>query len=539
MSTVPAGTSRLPVADMVPLADRLRYLRVFRLTTVAAVLAFALVMPETLRTRPVVFAAGTVGYLAAALLAEGAWRLLSRRAITLFGVLLIGDALFIAWACLVSGGIGSPLRYLVVLHAVAVVLLASYRTGLKLVLWHSLLLVTVYYVLVHTGDRAIKAASAPGMSPYQHLVVFVSAVWCVAIATAVFSAVNERELRRRRFDLEALAHMATELESSNDPGVIADILVTSVGEVFDVERVVLLGGAKAEMGVLACRGQVVVSAPDIGPGSVARLAADSRRSVRTASLDVVADAWLHTLMPGARNLIAVPLSAEGRAIGVLLVEHGTRAGSRVERRVVTMLERFASQGALALRSAWLLEQVREAASIDSLTGVFNRRVFDTVLDRELPAAADAGASLSLVMIDVDHFKSVNDTYGHQVGDRSLQAIAALVQEQCRQIDTPARYGGEEFVVILPGVDSSGAAAFGDAVRRAVARYDEVVPLTVSVGVATFPTQAAGREELVRAADDALYLSKQRGRDQVTMAGEFDEARVPAQGATSTGAAVVS
>src|SRR5204863_6445885 len=142
-----------------------------------------------------------------------------------------------------------------------------------------------------------------------------------------------------------------------------------------------------------------------------------------SDVDPTTDAVLTELLPACGNLVLIPLSAEGRAIAVLVGEHGYRSGSRIERRVVAMLEQFVAHAALALRNAWLLEQVRDLAATDGLTRIGNRRTFEETLDREVARAAGTGEQMSLVMVDIDHFKRLNDTHGHQRGDDVLRRVA--------------------------------------------------------------------------------------------------------------------
>ena len=144
------------------------------------------------------------------------------------------------------------------------------------------------------------------------------------------------------------------------------------------------------------------------------------------------------------------MHADGDAVGVLVCEHGMRAGSRIERRVVSMLERYAAHTAHALHNAWLVEQLERSATTDALTGVANRRTFDAELARELARSARTEEPVTLLLLDADHFKRINDTLGHLAGDRVLKAIATALHGECRAGDTFARYGGEEFAAILPG-----------------------------------------------------------------------------------------
>jgi diguanylate cyclase (GGDEF)-like protein len=213
----------------------------------------------------------------------------------------------------------------------------------------------------------------------------------------------------------------------------------------------------------------------------------------------------------------VPLSAEGRTLGVLIAEQTATGGARVERRVVAMLERFASHAALALRNAWLLEQVRSMAATDGLTGISNRRSFDTALEREVSRAGRNGEQMSLLLLDLDHFKLLNDNHGHQMGDDVLRSVAQSLVHQCRDFDTAARYGGEEFAVIMPGCSQADAMSAGERYREAIEHDVGPVTVTASVGVACLPTHAATAAALLKRADEALYESKRGGRNRVTVA----------------------
>jgi two-component system, cell cycle response regulator len=506
--------------DMVPVADRLQYLEAFRFGCILLVLALPLLAPglAVVSLRDAAMAAGAYG--AVSVLASLGWRIRRGRGLLLFGGMLLVDGLFLAWAVQATGGSGSLLRSLVPLHLVVVTLLASYRTGLKMAMWHSMLFLAVFYAAdggmlasVEDGYRAL-----PGTG-FERVAAFIGAFWLVTLCTAVFSAVNERELRRRRIDLEALAEMANELEKVNGPARVGQVLVDKVCETFGFKRALLVGGWEEAPVVLGRRG--------IGPhpkrtaaggNALIDTVREEKRTLLVKRLDEGANTGLALLLPEAENLVVVPLLAEGRPIGVLVVEHPAERGSRMEQRVLAMVEQFAAHAALALANAWLLVRLKRMADIDSLTAVANRRSFDLTLARAVDRATQRGEPLSLVMVDIDHFKRLNDTYGHQSGDQALRVLAASLAAVCRNIDTLARYGGEEFAVILPASPASAAAVTGERLRRAVAEAPTVVPITASVGIATLPDHASGVGGLLRAADTALYESKQRGRDQVSIFG---------------------
>jgi len=166
------------------------------------------------------------------------------------------------------------------------------------------------------------------------------------------------------------------------------------------------------------------------------------------------------------------------------------------------------------------EALRVQAIRDPLTGLFNRRYMGEALERELRRAEHGGQPLSLIMFDVDHFKRLNDTSGHQAGDGLLIHIGSLFQERTRREDIACRYGGEEFLIILPGAPLEAALRRAEELRQAIRgstvehRGQSLGRTTVSAGVASFPEHGTTADELLRAADTALYRAKELGRDRV-------------------------
>jgi two-component system, cell cycle response regulator len=515
MSTTASTTANAAAGELVPIADRLRYLQAFRFLLAAVVGFAAWVERDSLTADPSALVIVTAGYLVGSLVLHGAWLLARRAGLPLFGFLLIADGVYLAWSSWATGGAASPVRYLIILHLIAVALLASHRTGIKLALWHSLMLLVVRY-----AQQAELLASPEGeQASFEQLLAFSVVFWFVAIVTASFSAVNERELRRRRYDLEALAGMARRLEQASGSTPVAEVLVDHVRETFDVERAAVLASPDGSpLSVLAHRGDVHVEVT-VDPEEGSAIAAAMRtRSTRLVShLDEEADAALLRALPEAKNIVIVPLSAEGQAIGALVLEHALRAGTRIERRVVGMLERFAAHGALALRNAWLLEQVQHLAATDSLTGLPNRETFQRSLSQEVARAARTGGEMSVLLLDLDHFKRINDTLGHQAGDAVLRSVAGVLDESCRPFDTPSRYGGEEFAVVLPNTGEQDARHAAERLRTAIASAAIDPAVTVSIGLAAFPSDGPDGDSLVRAADEALYASKRGGRNRVTTA----------------------
>ena len=509
--------------ELVPIADRMRLMHGFRLLAAVCAGLSAVVAVNPLAASTTALIAATVAYLALSFGSHAIWKLSHHGAVALFGAMLIVDGVYLAWASYVTGGAASPLRYMIIVQLIAVALLASYRTGMKLALWNSLLLLVVHYA--QEGGVLREYATNTGLgSPLQQLMAFSAAFWIVTLTTATFSAINERELRRRRYDLEALAQMASRVEETTDPAGAAEVLLGSVLDTFDFERGALVDCRDPEHPViLASAGTVEESdQPNTAAGqSALSVAIESRTTQLVTHLEVKGDRWLDAVIPEARNLVIVPLSTERRAIGVFVFEHTMRHGSRIERRVVNTVERFASHGALALRSAWLMEEVRHLATTDVMTGIANRMAFQATLDREIARAARERLDVSVVMLDVDHFKKLNDTLGHQVGDDALREVAQTLAGAARAYDFPARYGGEEFIVILPGTGAEAALRAAERFREAVEGCGAGV--TVSGGTATFPLHALDADGLVGAADRALYAAKHAGRNRVSSAPEPEDA----------------
>lgn len=167
----------------------------------------------------------------------------------------------------------------------------------------------------------------------------------------------------------------------------------------------------------------------------------------------------------------------------------------------------------------LQEQLREQAIRDVLTGLYNRRYLDEVLERELSRAMREGHPLTVMMLDLDHFKKLNDTYGHQAGDEVLKALGSMLRQNARNEDIPCRYGGEEFLLVLPNMSLSDARIRAEQWRGKFAAMQISfgqfsMSGTLSIGIATFPGHGRTRDELIEAADQALYLAKNNGRNRV-------------------------
>jgi len=237
----------------------------------------------------------------------------------------------------------------------------------------------------------------------------------------------------------------------------------------------------------------------------------------------------HVRASAAMNFLCVPLIAHGETLGVLYVEDEVSLlapspqavqfeQATLKRRTIAVAERVA----LALANLKLRELLRNQSIRDALTGLYNRRYLEESLKRELHRANRANRNVSLVMLDLDHFKHFNDTFGHQVGDILLKEVAGVIKSRMRAGDLACRYGGEEFSLIIAEVNAEGAHKCAESIRETIKhlslhhRGQTLGTITVSAGIATFPAHGANSEELIRAADEALYRSKKAGRDCISV-----------------------
>lgn len=216
--------------------------------------------------------------------------------------------------------------------------------------------------------------------------------------------------------------------------------------------------------------------------------------------------------PSTRSFLGIPLSGGGRPVAILTIEN--LAPDELEKFGI-----LAIQFSLEIKKVFLYETVEKMAITDSLTGLYVRRYFSDRMEEEIGRSSRQALKFSFLMLDIDDFKKINDTYGHLVGDVILKDIGKIIRESIREIDLACRYGGEEFAAILPETSKEGAYVVAERIRRSVEdkvfkAYDEKLKLTVSMGVASYPEDSINQPGLIEAADDALYKAKKAGKNIV-------------------------
>jgi signal transduction histidine kinase len=358
------ASRRAKPSDLVSLSERMGYLRLMRVVLAVTVLILGTLAPG-IRSVGLAALAGMSGIYLLLDAAPPFTRALRRtNLLPVIGGTLLLDGIYLAWVMYATGGATSPLRFLLYLHIVAVTLLASYRTGLKITAWHSLLFFVVFYAqsagLIEVKETIL--AALPGRGQHFQLVsmLTVAGMWAVALGTATLSAVSERELRGQKIDLEQLSATVAEIDQRASASDIPNILLDRLCEVFGFSRgAVLASPTSDDLSLMAYRGST--EAPNIPTGldSIMEQAWNRRRTVLVGGFDPGNDPRLAALFPGGRNLVIVPLFLhQGYRLGILVLEQSGK-DEQMKRWVVAMIEQFAAHAALAIHNGWLHDELEQ------------------------------------------------------------------------------------------------------------------------------------------------------------------------------------
>src|SRR3989454_1983333 len=334
--------------------------------------------------------------------------------------------------------------------------------------------------------------------------------------------VFQRALRSRVERRDALLDIVRAVNTTLEPPKIAELLVDRAATWVPAPCwAVVSSDLSAQLSVLAAHGLT----PEMGPAVHAIANWVMTRGQEFVSADLQRDTRIHNSAVGA--VVAFPLSCRGRKVGAI-IGLDSLASAREPRLSVSMLRAvriLLEPAAVALDNAILLKRAEALSVTDDLTGLFNSRYLNLVLRRETKRASRNGRPLSLLFIDLDGFKGVNDTHGHLFGSRALVEAAAVIRGSARETDVVARFGGDEFALVLPDTGGEGAFAVGERIRDRIADHKFLagdgldIHLTASVGVATLPDVAASAEELVQAADKAMYQVKDSGKNGIQAAAD--------------------
>jgi diguanylate cyclase (GGDEF)-like protein len=328
-------------------------------------------------------------------------------------------------------------------------------------------------------------------------------------------------LRRRLCRVDVLAEMVRAANTSVEPERVADAVLARVADWIPVPAWLVLaaeegGGARA----LASAGLTAA----LEPTARSVGACVMRTGAAYTAADVAGD---RRIVDGAAvAALGLPLECRGRTIGAVIGLDRTpsRLAPRLAPSTEAAVRALLEPAAFALDNAMRVQRAEALSVTDDLTQLYNSRYLSQVLRRETKRASRSGRPLSLLFIDLDGFKSINDTHGHLFGSRALVEAASVIRASARETDMVARFGGDEFALLLPDTGSDGAVSVGERIRERIAATHFLegdglaIRLTVSVGVATLPDVAASAESLVQAADKAMYRVKEHGKNGIYVAG---------------------
>jgi diguanylate cyclase (GGDEF)-like protein len=339
------------------------------------------------------------------------------------------------------------------------------------------------------------------------------------------SALEARDATSRMRGLTTIVRLTG---SELDPHRIIDVAMERVGEFLHL-RAWLFLLADPEQGLLTVErtggeGMGAMRGKRMGIGEGAAGRAAQRRQPVILDDAGPGDASMPDLPKSnrARSVLAVPLLSRGRLIGVLVALDRTRVGhfTGQDARLLSLL---LEPAAVAIDNALLLKRSEELSVTDDLTKLFNSRYLNATLRREVERSKRYRTPVSLIFLDLDGFKNVNDQHGHLWGSRTLVEVGRVVGSTVREIDVVSRFGGDEFTVILPQTGPEGAAIIAERVRQKIeettflASYGLAVHITASLGIASFPDHGRTKDDLLARADQAMYLVKGRGKNGVALA----------------------
>ncbi len=474
---------------------------------------------------------------------KGFWR--SRRwALTGLFILAVFDLFALAVGIHFTGGVASP--YILLLYLYAVGASVVFRPPVSYVA--ATMTISLLGIVAYLEYAGISPHYALGSLPQTRLAygraedilvvmfLFGSLVYLGAYTVGyVTSRLQRKQLEVTRLlqqqernlaQLAALQRIGTEISSLTELDRVLELIVNKARELFstDTAYLALCDDAKQELCITVTCGENSETLRGLklryGQG-MGGLVVAQRKPVIVA--DYATDPRLVDRMievstrDGLKSGLAVPIAMEQRIIGVLFVFN--RQTTLFDDKDADLLLALATQAAIAIENANLYVELQKAALTDSLTGLYNSRYLAQRLPAEIARADRYGGKLSLIMADCDSLKTVNDTFGHHVGDRLLVELGRIMRDTVRESDIVVRYAGDEFVVLLPDADVADVHQVGERVRHEVADYrldvgNGLTSVTISLGLATYPVHAEDAESLLQKADNALYRAKNLGKNRV-------------------------
>ena len=338
-------------------------------------------------------------------------------------------------------------------------------------------------------------------------------------------------LRREREEIASLNRFSEAVTQCTSELEVYDLVLHALKERFQPLQIVIFKLNQTEK-FLEAAATLVALPKEVGAWPVIE-EPQNCKAIRTGRSVVLNDVQVQTpcpskfVLPKEGSYFCGPLIASGIIIGSVRMEAARDLWTSERRRLV---ESYLSGAAAALSNLRLLERMKHQANIDPLTGLYNRRFLEDYAPKLFAIARRRDQPVGFIMMDLDHFKNINDVYGHEIGDRILRHFARTVTSTMRETNLTARYGGEEFIVVLPDTSTQSCALVAERIRKSVMDMEvpsstekPLPPITVSMGVASFPENGQTVEEVIQASDKSMYESKRNGRNRVSLSSLHKEA----------------
>jgi diguanylate cyclase (GGDEF)-like protein len=340
------------------------------------------------------------------------------------------------------------------------------------------------------------------------------------VAASMEKEYSHEQLKEQEAEMNLVNRLAKIITSSMSINLIFEAFVDELKQVVDIDwaTIAMVDGDEVYFLALTSTVESVWQLEERIPlkGTATESACRERRAVYEPDLTRhhKFSTWQKYLKQGVSSVVYLPLSVADRTVGTLIL--ASRRPNAYDRDQIRLLEKVALQIAAPIENAQLYARVERKSRIDELTGLFNRRHFEERLKEEVARHSRYDSALSLLMVDLDNFKTYNDVYGHPAGDSLLSQIGSTVRGAIRDADQAFRYGGDEFVVILPQTARDDAYVVADRVREQIASEmgQRSITVTCSIGLASYPVDGVIAEELVIAADTALYYAKWTGGNRI-------------------------
>src|SRR6202030_4138589 len=343
------------------------------------------------------------------------------------------------------------------------------------------------------------------------------------VSVAVENARLFADEQRRSRQLAFLNNGSRTAISSDDPVHMLSQIVTEIQKNFSFDHIGigLLDYGTKEVEIKAEAGATAHSVGKripLGTGILGRVARTGERALVQHALP----GNLTGILPDSRAILCIPITYGESLLGILNIE--SRSENAFLPQDVLILNTLADLLATALHNAFVFQKLQQQSITDGLTGIKTRRFFFEALSSELKRASRSGRPISVVLMDLDKFKGVNDTKGHLEGDLVLARVGRLLEQKCRQSNVVARYGGDEFIILMPETGVEQAQILAERLRLWISQDPMLAEhhITGSFGVASFPVHGFSMEDIVRVADSGMYISQHKGGDRVSTAEQLPE-----------------